>query len=121
MRRYLTIVFATLAISTIFTACSHDKDLYQPQESVEMPQSQEQTKKEEQPEEQNQSQRQPNDNDQNQSQEQPNDNNQNQSQDQPNDNDQNQEEDPDNNIQEEYNNAFEDAFGKPSEDHTWGF
>lgn len=62
-----------------------------------MPQSQEQTKKEEQPEEQNQSQE------------------------QPNDNDQNQEEDPDNNVQEDYNNAFEDAFGKPSEDQTWGF
>ena len=45
MKRYLTIVFAVLAISAIFTACSHDKDLYQPQESVEMPQSQEQIKK----------------------------------------------------------------------------
>ena len=88
MKRYLTIVFAVLVISIIFTACSHDKDLYQPQESVEMPQSQEQIKKDDQPEEQNHSQEQPNDNDQNQNQQQPEE--QNQPQEQPNDNDQNQ-------------------------------
>lgn len=84
-----------------------------------MPQSQEQIKKDDQPEEQNQPQEQLNDNDQDQNQLQSEE--QNQPQEQPNDNDQDQEEDPDNNIQEEYNNAFEDAFGKPSEDHTWGF
>lgn len=131
MKRYLTIVFAALAISTILTACSHDKDLYQPQEPVEKPQNQEQIKKEEQPEEQSQPQEQPQSQqpeEPNQSQELPNDNNQNQQQpeeqshpqEQPNGNNQNQEQ-PDSSVQEEYNNAFEEAFGKPSEDQTWGF